>query len=362
MRERPERIVSGIRILLHMLSARRCLIGVEDNKPEAAAALREAIAAAGLNDVQVVVVPTKYPSGGEKQLIKVLTGKEVPSHGLPSEIGMLCQNVATVAAVAEAVLNGRPLLSRIVTVTGQGVARPGNFEVLIGTLATEVIAAAGGYTERAHRLMLGGPMMGFALHHDEVPVTKAANCFLAASAEELPDPQPASACIRCARCVEVCPALLLPQQLYWYARARDFDKIQDYQLFDCIECGCCAHVCPAHIPLVQYYRFAKTEIWALERERRKSDLARRRHELRVARLERIERERQARLRKKKDALEKKPAGARAGGNDPKKAAIEAAMKRVAAKKAAADKSKSEPSPPPAEAAGAPPAPAKEESR
>jgi electron transport complex protein RnfC len=135
--------------------------------------------------------------------------------------------------------------------------------------------------------------------------------------------------------------------MYWYARAKDLDKVQDYHLFDCIECGCCAHVCPSHIPLVQYYRFAKTEIWASEREKRKSELARRRHELRVARLARIEYERQARLRKKKDALEKKPAGGRTGkgadGEDPKKAAIEAAMKRVAAKKAAAKK-EGDPSP------------------
>ena len=331
MREHAARVVAGIGILKHLLGARECLVGIEDNKPEAIAAMRAAIAAAGIQ-AEVVVVPTKYPSGGEKQLIHLLTGEEVPSHGIPAEIGIVCQNVGTTAAVAEAVLAGRPLISRLVTVTGAGVAEPGNFEVLIGTPAAAVIAQAGGYTTAARRLVLGGPMMGFALHDDGVPVTKAANCFLVTSATEAPAPAAVGPCIRCGECARVCPMQLLPQQLYWYARAKDLDKVQDYHLFDCIECGCCSYVCPAHIPLVQYYRYAKTETWALEREKRKSELARRRHEARVARLERLEAERQAKLRKKKEALEKAPADK--AGADPKKAAIEAAMRRVAAKKAA----------------------------
>jgi len=173
-------------------------------------------------------------------------------------------------------------------------------------------------------------MMGFDLPDDGLPAAKGSNCFIVASKNEIPDPQPASACIRCGECVKVCPARLLPQQLYWYARARDFDKTQEQHLFDCIECGCCAYVCPAHIPLVHYYRFAKTEIWASERERKKADHARRRHEFHEARLQRLEEERKARLRKKKAALNKK----QPSGTDPKKAAIEAAVKRVAAKKAA----------------------------
>lgn len=330
MRERADRVIAGMQILLHILGARKCLIGIENNKPEAIAAMRRALSDAGVENAQVMVVPTKYPSGGEKQLIKLLTGHEVPHGGLPADLGLLCQNVATSAAVADAVLQGRPLISRIVTLTGQGIRKPQNVVAHFGTLATKLIAFAGGYTEHLHRLILGGPMMGFTLHNDHVPITKACNCLLAASAEESPDPPKASPCIRCGRCADVCPARLLPQQLYWYAHARDFDKVQDYHLFDCIECGCCSHVCPSHIPLVQYYRFAKTEIWNQERERKKSDLARQRHEARLARLERIERERKERLRKKKEALENK---SKAGGPDPKKAAIEAAMKRVAAKKA-----------------------------
>jgi len=331
MREQPGDILDGIAILMHLTGARECLIGIEDNKPEAIDALRAEIEQREASAVRVAVVPSVYPSGGEKQLIKLLTGKEVPSQGIPSTIGIVCQNVATVVAVADAVLRGRPLIDRIVTVTGRGVTAPGNFRVPIGTAAAFVIEQSGGYSNEIYQLILGGPMMGFSLQDDQLPVTKASNCLLAASRDEAPGVDDERPCIRCGQCAAVCPAQLLPQQLFWYARAHDFDKVQDFHLFDCIECGCCAHVCPAHIPLVHYYRYAKTEIWALERERDKSDLARRRHDARVARLARIEAERKARLRKKKEALEKKPA---ADSKDPKKAAIEAAMKRVAAKKAA----------------------------
>ncbi len=333
MREQPGDVIDGALILQHIVAAGRVLIGIEDNKPEAIAALQQEITQRQLDHFQLRAVPTKYPSGGEKQLIYLLTGIEVPSGGLPLDVGILCQNVATAATVADAVLHGRPLVTRIVTLTGRGVATPGNLRVPIGTPVAALVDEAGGYTAEAARLIMGGPMMGFALPDDGLPVTKGSNCFIVGGRDEIPDPQPASACIRCGECVRVCPAQLLPQQLYWYARARDFDKTQDQHLFDCIECGCCAYVCPAHIPLVHYYRFAKTEIWASERERQKSDHARRRHEFREARKRRLEEERKARLRKKKEALDKKGSA----GNDPKKAEIAAAMKRVAAKKAAQQK-------------------------
>ncbi len=329
MQEQPAQVIAGADILRHIVGASRILIGIEDNKPEAITALRETIDTRGQRDIELRIVPTKYPSGGEKQLIYLLTGVEVPSHGLPLDVGMVCQNVATAVAVAEAILQGRPLISRVVTVTGQAVAQPGNLQTLIGTPVAELIEQCGGYLPGIHKLIMGGPMMGFGLHSDSVPVAKGSNCFIAATEAESPDPVKPSPCIRCGECVKVCPAQLLPQQLYWYARARDFDKTQDHHLFDCIECGCCAYVCPAHIPLVHYYRFAKTEIWAMEREREKAEHARRRHEFREARLKRLEAERKAKLRKKKEALAKKPAS----GKDPKKAAIEAAMQRVAAKKA-----------------------------
>jgi electron transport complex protein RnfC len=219
-------------------------------------------------------------------------------------------------------------------VTGRAIAEPRNLEVRIGTPVSALIAYCGGFHEAPRKLVCGGPMMGFEIAHPEIPVTKPANCVLALTEKEAPDPGPPLACIRCGRCAEVCPANLLPQQLYWHARAKDLDRVQDYNLFDCIECGCCAQVCPSHIPLVQYYRYAKNEVWAREEEKRKADIARSRHEAKVARIERQERERKARLRQKKESLEGAPGQAHSG-QDPKKAAIEAAKQRAAAKKAAA---------------------------
>jgi len=336
MRDRAGLIVQGARIIRHLLRAQECLIGIEDNKPEAIEAMRLAVAESDMADsTRVCVIPAVYPSGGEKQLIRILTGKEVPTNGIPAQIGILCQNVGSVAAVAEAVLEGRPLISRYVTLSGRGVAEPRNLEVRIGTPVRDLLEAAGGLVGEPRELVLGGPMMGFTLDSDGVPVTKASNCILALTADEAPDPGPALPCIRCGACADVCPAGLLPQQMYWYARAKDMDKVQDYNLFDCIECGCCAQVCPSHIPLVQYYRYAKTESWAREREKRAAEHARARHEAKEARLERLERERKARLRRKKEALEKKPAATGTGqdGGDPRRALIEAARKRAAEKKA-----------------------------
>ncbi|MGE5155373.1 MAG: electron transport complex subunit RsxC [Bdellovibrio bacteriovorus] len=337
MREQPARILEGVRILRHLAGAEQVLIGIEDNKGAAISALVQALAATDLQRVvSVVPIPTLYPSGGERQLIRILTGLEVPSHGIPAQIGILCQNVGTAAAVADAVLRGRPLVSRVVTVTGRSVATPRNLEVPIGTPASVLIGHCGGYRRPPRKLLCGGPMMGFELPDAEVPVTKATNCLLALTAAEAPDPGPALACIRCGRCAEVCPARLLPQQLYWHARAKDLDRAQDYNLFDCIECGCCAAVCPSHIPLVQYYRYAKTEIWAREQDRRKAEQARRRHQARLERLERQEQERKARLRKKKESLEG-GGEVETGPADPKRAAIEAAKQRAAAKTRAAAK-------------------------
>ncbi|MCU7851097.1 MAG: electron transport complex subunit RsxC [Candidatus Thiodiazotropha sp. (ex Monitilora ramsayi)] len=336
MQDDPQRVMAGVRILQHMLQSEECLIAIEDNKSEAILALHNLVQ--DDEPIEVIRIPTLYPSGGEKQLIRILTGREVPSSGLPAQVDVICHNVATAAAIADAVLEGKPLISRLVTITGEGIREPGNFQAMIGTPASELIAQAGGYQNNPQQLIMGGPMMGFDLATDAIPITKGSNCLLCPTSEELPRPEAAQACIRCGRCADVCPANLLPQQMYWYSRAKDLEKVQDYNLFDCIECGCCSHVCPSHIPLVQYYRFAKHESWAQEQERRESEHAKQRHDARVARLERLEAARKARLRKKKEALDKKPPAKKAAkpeatDKESKQAAIEAAMKRAAEKKA-----------------------------
>lgn len=322
MQEAPETIIRGAQMMLHAVGAARCLIGIEDNKPLAVAALQAVIdrlaAEEGEDRFTIKVVPSIYPAGGEKQLIRTLTGIEVPRNRHVTDYQLLCLNVGTVANSWHAVVEGRALTERVVTVTGGGVAEPRNLRVRIGTPMAQVIEQAGGYTDGVDRLLMGGPMMGFALHDDEVPVVKATNCLLAmrpADRDPTPVPQP---CIRCSRCAEACPADLLPQQLYWYARAQQFDRSHDYHLFDCIECGVCSAVCPSHIPLVQYFRHAKTEIWSAEREKAKAEHARRRFEFHNERIERQKAEREAALAKKR-------------------AAIKAAQEKAAAEEGAGDK-------------------------
>ncbi len=325
MRERPAEVVKGARIMRHALQARTTLIGIEDNKPEAIAAMRQALAEMGEKEIEVVVVPTRYPTGGEKQLIKVLTGKEVPSQGLPLDVGVVCHNVATAASVYCAVERGEPLISRIVTITGHAANTPRNIEARIGTPINELIAQAGG-SKGGHQLLMGGPMMGFSLQNETLPTIKTTNCLLLATNSEMPPKSDATPCIRCGECANVCPARLLPQQLYWHSRAKEFDKVQDYHLFDCIECGCCAYVCPSELPLVQYYRYAKTEIWAQEREKAAADKARERHEFRLFRKEREKAEKAAKHKARAKAVKKD------ADDDSKKAAIQAAMERAKAKR------------------------------
>lgn len=302
MRERAREVVAGARIMMRALGVSRCLIAIEDNKPIAEAALHDAIAQAGANAITLQTVPSIYPEGGERQLIQVLTGREVPSRGLPRDIGVVCQNVGTAAAVHRAFAKGEPLLARVMTITGAGVSEPCNVEARIGTPISWIVEHCGGYTATARRLVMGGPMMGFALPDDAVPVVKATNCILVLGDEELRNTDAPAACIRCGECARVCPASLLPQQLYWFARARNTEKLQEYDLFDCIECGCCDYVCPSHIPLAQYFRAAKGDIRTQLRERSKADHARERFEARQRRLEQEKEERAEKLRRKKEAL------------------------------------------------------------
>jgi len=341
MRERADEIILGVQILQHLLKVKQTFIAIEDNKPEAIHILTQALKKNNSQNTDVISIPTRYPTGGEKQLIKIITGKEVPAKGRPADIGILCQNVATAASIYNAFYLDEPVISRIVTVTGNAINQAANFETLIGTPMSELIDQSKGYTKDVAGLVMGGPMMGFSLQSDNLPVTKACNCLLTKTVTETQTVD-AKACIRCGECADVCPANLLPQQLYWYSSSKNFDRAQDLHLFDCIECGCCSTVCPSHIPLVRYYRFAKNEIWAQEKDREKSDIARQRHEFREARIAREKAAREEKLRQKKEMLAKKKAEeeGKADQTDPKKAAIEAALARVKAKKeSAAEKPK-----------------------
>jgi electron transport complex protein RnfC len=310
MRSRADAVIRGTLLLQKIVSAKRCLIAVEDNKPEALSSLRSALeelSASLSTEIEVIAIPTVFPAGGEKQLVKVLTGREVPAGGLPYEVGAVCLNVGTTAAVYDAVYLGRPLVSRLVTVTGPGINRPGNFEVPLGTPVSDLLTAAGGVCHEQIELIMGGPMMGHQLPSDQVMIVKGSNCILVQPvAESLPDPMP---CIRCGSCTSACPMQLLPQQLYWHARGKRFDKLEHYSLDSCIECGCCAVVCPSNIPLVSYFRFAKSEIADQKLRRQKADESRIRNEARNIRLEAIKREREARKsrRKKTGRAGKKPA-------------------------------------------------------
>jgi electron transport complex protein RnfC len=334
MREHGERIIEGIDVLSHIVKPATILIGIEDNKPEAIAAMRSAVA--GRADIEIVVFPTKYPSGGEKQLIEILTGRQVPRGGLPSDLGILCQNVGTAAAIADAIVRGRPLVSRITTVTGRLAHSAGNFEVLLGTPMRDLLEAAQCPAPldsgQPQRLIMGGPMMGVTMPSADAPVIKTTNCLLVPEPGELALDHHAQACIRCGHCAEACPAELLPQQLYWYARAKDHERLEEHNLADCIECGACSYVCPSHIPLVQYYRASKAAIREKKAEERKSEQARLRFEARQERIERAAAEKEARRAARKRAAMAKAADA-ASDDDPIKAAIARAQARRAAQPA-----------------------------
>lgn len=298
MREHATEVVNGLKVMAWILRPSRCVVGIEDNKPEAIAAMREAVQG---TQIEIAVIPTKYPSGGEKQLVQILTGLEVPSGGIPADIGVMCQNVGTAMAVSRAVFEGKPLISRIVTVTGKAIREPGNFEILVGTPVSYLLESGGLQEGRLNRLVLGGPMMGYTLTTDTIPLVKTSNCIIAATVDELPAPPPEQPCIRCSQCAEACPMELLPQQLFWYSKASEFEKAEHLNLFDCIECGACSYVCPSSIPLVQYYRYAKDEIRKQRAEQLKSDHARERFEARQARLEREQQEKELRRKERAKA-------------------------------------------------------------
>ncbi|MFM5710570.1 MAG: electron transport complex subunit RsxC [Aeromonas veronii] len=322
MQQYADEIMDGIRVLKHLLKPKLALIGVEDNKPEA---IEQLTRHATDEDVLVKTVPTKYPSGGAKQTIELLTGRQVPKGGRAVDIGIMVLNVATVFAIKRAIIDGEPLIERIVTLTGDSFKKPGNAWVRLGTPVRWLLQRFELQPEAEQRVIMGGPMMGFTLPHAMVPVVKATNCLLAPTQAELPAPGPEQPCIRCSACADACPATLLPQELYWYSRAKEYDKAEKLNLMDCIECGACAWVCPSEIPLVQYYKIAKDDIREARAEAEKAERAKQRFEAKQARFEREKAAREA--RHAEAAAQRRQTMTAAGGEDP----VAAALARIKAK-------------------------------
>lgn len=339
MQTHADEIVRGALITAHALGAKRILCGIETNKPAAINAMRHAAKQLQHDNLKVEIkeVATVYPMGAQKQLTFELTGVEMPSKAHAVDLGMLMMNVATYAAIYRAVTLGEPLTSRIVTVSGLGLEKPFNMPVMIGTPFVELAEAAKPKVALDYPLVMGGPMMGFQVQNNQVPVLKTTNCILANPPEPAEMQMP---CIRCGACMDACPVNLLPQQMYWHAQAHEFDKVEKLNVFDCIECGCCSYVCPSHIPLVQYYRHAKSEIKTIKAEQQATELAKQRHEFKLARIEREKEEREARLKAKKEAVKQEVAAASSAATDAAKPAKSAAAAAAAARAAAARKAKS----------------------
>jgi electron transport complex protein RnfC len=302
MRERAGAIVNGAQILLHAMQLQCAYFVVESDKPEAIRRLAAAMTDAGDDRLVLKQIPTIYPSGGEDQLVQLVTDREVPSGGLPTDVGCLVQNVGTAAAIHDWLQNGEPLITRITTITGDGISKPMNVMARIGTPVAEIAQFAGGYTDNARHLVIGGPMTGKSVSTDKVPLVKATNCILVLS--DIPAIGPELPCIRCGDCAAACPVRLQPQQLFWYACADDEKELRTLGLTDCIECGCCDLVCPSHIPLTHEFRVAKARIRELEDEKARAERARRRFEARNERLQREQHEREAELARQKDTARK----------------------------------------------------------
>ena len=350
MCEQSEAIVDGIKILEQLLNPAFILIGIEDNKPQAIKALQQATQS--VEKIKVCVLPTKYPTGGEKQLIKILTGKEIDSGTLPINSGIVVQNVATCFAISDAVINDIPLIRRVVTLTGKALSKPQNYWALLGTQVSYLLEQAGFVSEANETasspnvlesnppVIMGGPLMGFSILNEQVPIIKTSNCILAPSKVEMPSAfdnySNEVECIRCGQCADVCPSQLLPQEMQWSAKAKDHQQLMKLNLFDCIDCGACAYVCPSQIPLVQYYRVAKAEIRQQQQLDIKSEKAKARFEARKLRLEQEKIARQEKHEKaaaaRKATMNKKSAD---GGTAS--SAVAAALARVKAKKAADQK-------------------------
>ena len=344
MIENADEIIEGALIAAKIVDANNILIGIEDNKSEAMLALETSILKLKLDEkpkIEIVVTPTKYPSGGEKQLIQILTGKEIPNKSYPASSGIIVQNPATLYSIKKAVVDGFPLTKRLVTITGNACDKPGNYWIPFGTSIKHISEQLEIDLETASEIIFGGPLMGQLINDANVPTNKSTNCIIFNKTRNPSDDEINSglslsskshlACIRCGECESACPVSLVPQQLYWFSKNEQWNEAEQHSLFDCIECGACSYVCPSEIPLVDYNRFAKTQIKSNMLKLANSDAAKRRFENREARLTRLKLEREQ--RKRETATARKKAGEKKT-DDPegKKAAIQDALARVKKKK------------------------------
>lgn len=306
MREQPKEILAGVLLMARALGVERVLFAIENNKPEAQFALRNT--AESHAGVEIVGLPIRYPMGSAKQLVQALTGKETPARGRTADLGVVVHNVATAMAVHDALYNGQPMISRVMTVTGGAIQRPRNLRVPLGTPLSHLVDYCGGFNQQPARLISGGPMMGQPLPSLRVPAVKGSNSLLALTADEI-DTRPEMPCIRCASCVQACPCGLVPLEMAAHIRAGSLDASVHLGLLDCIACGSCAYVCPSHIPLVQYFNYAKGELTARQRAQHKQGETKRLAEARSERMEAIKRAKREAMLKRKQEIEdqKKPA-------------------------------------------------------
>lgn len=258
MLEKPREIIEGMKVLMRILGIKRGFVGIEDNKPGAVKAMQESVV--DEMGIEVYALPTKYPEGAEKMLIQVITGRAVPPKGLPMDVRVVVHNVGTAYAIYEAVRYGKPLIERVITITGEGIRNPNNMKVKIGTLVSHLIDVCGGLKDEKVKVISGGPMMGFAIPSLDVPITKGTSGIVALTEREIVHAEEFKPCIRCSRCINICPMGLMPSMLSIYSEKGFYEGAKEYNLFDCFECGCCAYVCPSKRPIVQQIRLAKSMV------------------------------------------------------------------------------------------------------